>query len=114
MFLRTRPTTVLVLLGALLLGGVPATAYAATTSSQQVSKPASHPAGKSTKKVATSRADSAGQVTKTGKKSSKPKKSKKKKKKKSGSLGALGWILIVLIVIVVLIVAGLFRRRRQS
>ncbi|WP_338699075.1 hypothetical protein V2W30_22335 [Streptomyces sp. Q6] len=101
--------TVLLLLGGLLLGGVPATASA--TAPAAVS---SGPWGSSKATGAHTSAASAPRNPVKKSSSVTRSKPKKSKKKKSGSLGVLGWILILFVVVVVLVVAGLFRGRRKS
>ncbi|MFD8567686.1 hypothetical protein [Streptomyces sp. NPDC059639] len=96
----------LVLLGALLFGAVPATA-SAHTGSTTVSAAATA-AGHKSSASAPHKVTVAKSVTRIGKSK------RKHKSRHGGSFGKIALILIILLVLVALLVFGLFRKRSRS
>ncbi|MER5951337.1 hypothetical protein ABT127_35420 [Streptomyces sp. NPDC001904] len=107
MRLRSRPTAVLVLLGALLFGSVPVTA-AARTGTTTVSAAAAAAAHGPASASAPRKVTAAQPATRIGKSK------RRHKSRHGGSFGKVGLILIILLVLVVLVVVGLVRKRSRS
>ncbi|WP_353943160.1 hypothetical protein ABII15_16920 [Streptomyces sp. HUAS MG91] len=105
--MRSRPAAVLVLLGALLFGAVPATA-APRTGAVTVSAAAAAAGHEPASASAPRKVTVAKSVTRIGKSK------RRHKSRHGGSIGKVGLILIILLVLVVLVVVGLFRKRSRS